>query len=276
LHPRSGRIFVSFGMTFKRKHRFLFVPSLFTLLVCMLTTSLGFSLRQAELRWIGRKLWQNEADGRVEGLLEWNAGEDFLSLGIGHFIWYPEGRRGPFEESFPELLSFLVERGTTLPDWLHVGDPCPWQSRSQWLHERNSPKAQELRRFLVQTVDEQAAFAIHRLEGSLPKMLRQVGPQERERIQQNFAALCRSPKGLYALVDYVNFKGDGTLPTERYQGEGWGLLQVLERMRGEPSLESFARAAEEVLRRRVQNAPVERHEERWLPGWLHRVRGYAD
>ena len=29
------------------------------------------------------------------------------------------------------------------------------------------------------------------------------------------------------MIDYVNFKGDGLKPTERYKGEGWGLLQVL-------------------------------------------------
>ena len=32
------------------------------------------------------------------------------------------------------------------------------------------------------------------------------------------------------LIDYVNFKGEGVLETERYRGRGWGLLQVLEGM----------------------------------------------
>ena len=52
------------------------------------------------------------------GLTSWNQGEDFASLGIGHFIWYPKGRRGPFEESFPKLVSFVSKRGANLPTLL--------------------------------------------------------------------------------------------------------------------------------------------------------------
>jgi hypothetical protein len=37
----------------------------------------------------------------------------------------------------------------------------------------------------------------------------------------------------------------------------------------------FAASAAEILERRVRNAPPERHEERWLPGWKSRVRAYA-
>jgi hypothetical protein len=48
-----------------------------------------------------KKIWQNECNGTIAGLTSWNAGEDFASLGIGHFIWYPKGRRGPFEKVFP-------------------------------------------------------------------------------------------------------------------------------------------------------------------------------
>ena len=43
---------------------------------------------------IGAKIWQNESGGTIAGLTAWNHGEDFASLRIGHFIWYPAGRRG--------------------------------------------------------------------------------------------------------------------------------------------------------------------------------------
>src|SRR4051794_39519410 len=72
-------------------------------LVLCLAPVLGFSavnLSEGEAKRIGQKIWQNECNGTISGLTSWNAGEDFASLGIGHFIWYPEGRRGPFEESF--------------------------------------------------------------------------------------------------------------------------------------------------------------------------------
>src|ERR1700761_3682082 len=63
---------------------------------------------------IGRKVWMNECDGTVTGLTSWNGGEAFPSLGIGHFIWYPAGKRGPYEESFPLLIAYLRDRQVKL------------------------------------------------------------------------------------------------------------------------------------------------------------------
>ena len=60
---------------------------------------------------LGRRIWRNECRGTYSGLTSWNRGEEFASLGIGHFIWYPEGRQGPFRESFPMLLSYLRRHG---------------------------------------------------------------------------------------------------------------------------------------------------------------------
>src|SRR5574337_1281959 len=76
------------------------------------------TLSKAEALRIGRKVWRNECGGTISGLTSWNEGENFASLGIGHFIWYPEGNRGPFEESFPKFLTFAASRGIELPDWL--------------------------------------------------------------------------------------------------------------------------------------------------------------
>ena len=67
----------------------------------------AIELSRAEASRIAKKIWQNECAGTVEGLTSWNAGENFASLGIGHFIWYPKGVRGHFEESFPGLVSFV-------------------------------------------------------------------------------------------------------------------------------------------------------------------------
>ena len=52
---------------------------------------------------IGKKIWQNESGGTLNGLTAWNSGEEFPSLGIGHFIWYPAGFNGRFEESWPSV-----------------------------------------------------------------------------------------------------------------------------------------------------------------------------
>ena len=77
----------------------------------------------------------------------------------------------------------------------------------------------------------------------------------------------------------MNFKGEGVLHTERYQGQGWGLLQVLEGMHGSDggaaAVDEFSRSAKVVLIRRVKNSPAQRHESRWLSGWIHRVISYS-
>ena len=135
----------------------------------------------------------------------------------------------------------------------------------------------ELRQFLVRTIDVQAQFLVERLQESLAKMLNEAGQSERDNVQRQFTRVASTARGCYALVDYVNFKGEGVLSTERYHGQGWGLLQVLEGMHGtEPgaAAREFANSAAAILRRRVQNSPPERHEARWLSGWLNRVRTY--
>ena len=89
--------------------------------------------------------------------------------------------------------------------------------------------------------------------------------------------LLATPEGTYALIDYVNFKGIGTNPRERYEGEGWGLVQVLRDLDDTEGdvVTAFSNAAAERLRMRVALSPPEREEERWLAGWTRRVRGYA-
>jgi hypothetical protein len=243
-------------------------------------TVTGITLSHSDALKVGKRVWQNECGGTISGLTSWNQGEDFASLGIGHFIWYPKGRRGPFEESFPELVSFISKRGAKLPTLLlgGRGKPCPWNSRAEFLKAQNTVEMNQLRLFLAGTVDLQAEFLVARLEAALPKMLAEAAPADRTNVQQQFERLTKTPQGCYALIDYVNFKGEGVLHTERYQGQGWGLLQVLEAMQGNSDSDApdeFARAAKVVLTRRVQNAPPDRHESRWLTGWLRRVNSYS-
>ena len=255
-----------------------------TILTFLLATSFApnalsaIALSHAEALRIGKKIWQNECNGTVSGLTSWNEGENFASLGIGHFIWYPKGQRGPFEESFPKLINFISSRGAKLPKLLvGAGElPCPWNSRAEFLRAQQTPEMKELRQFLADTVDLQAEFLVKRLGNALPKMLDEAAPTKRQNLQQQFERVASTPQGCYALVDYVNFKGEGVLHTERYRGEGWGLLQVLEGMRadGTSPVNEFSRSAAAVLKRRVQNSPSERNEARWLSGWLNRVHSY--
>src|ERR1700736_1088815 len=111
--------------------------------ICLLNTpplAAAAALSPGEANRIGKKIWQNECNGPTSGLTSWNSGENFASLGIGHFIWYPIGQRGPFEESFPPLLSYLKESGVTLPPWLAESHGCPWPDRAAFLADLHSAR----------------------------------------------------------------------------------------------------------------------------------------
>nr|MDQ2659669.1 hypothetical protein [Verrucomicrobiota bacterium] len=99
-------------------------------------------------------------------------------------------------------------------------------------------------------------------------------------VKAKFDRVASSPEGCYALVDYVNFKGEGILDSERYRGQGWGLLQVLEGMsgadQGRAAAKEFSSSAASVLRQRVKNSPPGRNESRWSEGWSRRVRSYQN
>ena len=257
-------------------------PALFTALLLFASTLsavASISLSAAETRRLGRRVWQNECNGTLAGLTSWNAGENFASLGIGHFIWYPKGLRGPFEESFPKFVVFAVGRGARLPENLVLKESCPWNSRAEFNQANETTRMKELRQFLANTVNLQAEFLVERLQESIPKMLAEATPDRRARVRQQFDRVAKSPGGYYALVDYVNFKGEGVLATERYAGQGWGLLQVLEGMSqestGPEAARNFAESAKRVLTTRVRNSPPDRNESRWLPGWINRINTYV-
>jgi hypothetical protein len=235
-------------------------------------------LSESDAKAIGHAIWRNECGERVEGLTSWNAGEGFPSLGIGHFIWYRESAPERFEESFPKLVEFLQAHGAKLPSWLTPGTHCPWNSREEFLRDLNGKRLTELRSLLASSVPEQTRFIVARLEAALPAVLEKAAPNERATLKSRFYRVLKSGRsGTFALVDYVNFKGEGTNENERYNGSGWGLLQVLQGMSGsgEP-VQQFSESAATVLARRVSNAPPERHEEKWLPGWNRRVTNYAN
>jgi hypothetical protein len=232
--------------------------------------------------WIGEKVFANECGGQFSCLTSWNSGENFPSLGIGHFIWYQAGQTEIYSESFPALLEYYQTLGVSLPLWLNsvsLAD-SPWQSREEFYAEIDDGRLSELRSFLHSTMPVQAAFIVQRLQGTLPLLLANSRSNQHTDIENLFYRIANTepPFGIYALIDYVHFKGEGNSLTERYQGQGWGLLQVLEAMLAAPQqgsvLQQFSAAASVVLERRVSNAPPERDEGKWLQGWRNRVAGY--
>lgn len=247
-----------------------------TALFALITLADASALTPKELDQIGRKVWQNECGGTRDGLTSWNAGEGFPSLGIGHFIWYPKGMNGPYEESFPGLVRFLDANGVKVPAWLKDAEDCPWKTKAEFQAEFRSERMNELRDLLAGSIREQSRFLALRMEKALPKLLGAAPAGRRATIQERFQKLAASGKGTFALIDYVNFKGEGTNPNERYRGEGWGLLQVLDGMEdGGDAVKAFSDSAARVLTQRVKNA-APKDESRWLKGWTNRVRSYAE
>ncbi|WP_426533141.1 hypothetical protein [Bradyrhizobium sp. McL0615] len=234
---------------------------------------------------IGQTIWLNETGGRSEAITSWSANEEFASLGIGHFIWFPVGKWLPYEESFPALLEFMRRKNVRLPAWLNQTQiPAnPWRSRAEFRRNANSPQMRELRRFLFDTVAEQTQFMVARAQGAMEKILKTTPDgKEREHIVLQFTRVIRASEDFYPLIDYINFKGEGTNPNEaamnRETGrrQGWGLKQVLLRMNGvtgDPKAvrAEFADAAQFVLQQRVRNLPSNRVFE---VGWLRRVATY--
>lgn len=234
---------------------------------------------QEQLAWLGKQIFRNECNSNPACLTAWNEGENFPSLGIGHFIWYREGQQEIYTESFPELLAYMQNRGIQLPGWIVAADfEQPWATREEFLAARQDEKMTQLRTFLADHMDEQTAFIVSRFDLALAKLLAQVPAAERQALGSRFNAIAsaHAPYGLYALIDYIHFKGEGSNSAERYRGQGWGLLQVLQGMPADASapLDEFVLSARKVLAQRVANAPPERREERWLDGWNNRLSTY--
>lgn len=243
-----------------------------------LTNLFSIFVSTKEMHKIAEKIWKNECGGTIKGLTWWNKDENFGSFGIGHFIWYPEGEEEKFKETFPELMKFLTQQGVLLPVWLKEAKKCPWKNRDEFYNSTHTAKMIELRQILFDTKDLQAVFITKRLKKTLPFMVEHLSPEEKENIEIVFSRLVNNPKGLYALIDYLNFKGDGTSEKETYNGQGWGLLQVLQGISpySRDIVASFVDRAKILLTQRVRNSPPDRNEQKWLKGWLNRVDTYLE
>lgn len=236
----------------------------------------SLSITPEEANQIGNKIWKNECGGKIEGLTSWNKGENFPSLGIGHFIWYSREKEERFEETFPSLIHFLKEKGAHIPSWLETAQHSPWKTKEEFDRNLQNDEMKELRKFLFKTKDLQAMFIALRLEKSFTQMIADLPSNEKEKITTVFNRLASAGQGLYALIDYLNFKGAGTSPKESYQGQGWGLLQVLQKISpsSENPIQDFVTSAKSILTERVKNAPPERNEQQWLKGWFNRLDTY--
>ncbi|TEW52880.1 hypothetical protein [Psychromonas algicola] len=254
--------------------RILLLSSLLFFPLSSIAQSYSISLTNQQNNTLAQLVWKNEGAGLIENLTVWNKNEAFPSLGIGHFIWYPTEQKGPYIEQFPELVAYLVNNNVKVPDWLLTTKVAPWKNREAFYNDFSNSKLSDLRTLLKNTMPLQAKFITQRLEKGIPAILQASSESEQKKIKTQVSALTATPEGIFILLDYINFKGEGISPKERYQGEGWGLKQVLLAMPAQTDniLLSFALSADEVLTRRVKNAP--KNELNWLKGWRVRVHKY--
>lgn len=242
------------------------------------TSSNALSLTAAQKSSIGRKIWQNESAGKVTGLTAWNDGEEFPSMGIGHFIWYPKGFNGRWTETWPEFARYAANRGLSVPA-VGLQPDCPWPNKTSFMRDFNGPQLTGLRNWLAADISVQTEFIAYKSRAALPNIMKAAPAAHRARIQANYQKVATTPNGIYALVDYVNFKGDGTNPKEAYAGQGWGLMWVLIEMRDVPSgpaaAREFGAAAKRRLDLRIKNSPAARGENRWRAGWHNRCDSYG-
>ncbi|WP_029407647.1 hypothetical protein [Thiomicrorhabdus sp. Milos-T2] len=258
-------------------------------------SSISFqSISQQEARWVGHKIYQNECAAKPKNLTYWGKVEDFPSFGIGHFIWYPQGVKQTYEETFPKMVDY-VSRFKPLPLFLQKLSPfnAPWQSKLEFDQAWSGTELTQLRTWLLNTQSYQAEFIAHRFNSEFTKRLALFSQTKQAHYVSIVERMMGFKKGRFALLDYVNFKGFGN-QKENYQGEQWGLFSVLEAMplisvndsdnvginshakthANKVLLNQFIVAAKSRLSLRVKLAPVNRKEQRWLKGWFKRLDGY--
>lgn len=234
---------------------------------------------------VGRQVFLNETGGDRDMITAWNTSEDFASVGIGHFIWFPKGLQTRFNESFPAMLAFLRRRGAKPPAWLDQdpAPPLPWADRKSFMRDFDTPRLRELRAFLHDTVGLQAEYLAVRMQAAMPKIIASLASEaERAHVRAQFERVVAASPDLYPLIDYINFKGEGIVASESFpnaktgEREGWGLKHVLLHMQGTSTeraavLGEFADGARAMLLRRIANNPPDR---RWQAGWMARVETY--
>ncbi len=245
-------------------------------------------LTQADYQWIGERIYQNECAAKPKYLTYWGKGETFPSFGIGHFIWHPKLAESVtdqmFIETFPAMVQF-VSKTHRPPNWLEELSTqsefvAPWSSKEAFDQAWSNNELQQLRDWLLVTQSKQAQFIVLAFQNRWLSETQSLSLNQQTIIQLRLDKMMGFKKGLFAVIDYFNFKGIGLNQKERYQGASWGLASVLmtmnvvEESSQDEYLAQFVIAAKKRLQLRVKLAPPERNEFRWLKGWEVRLDQY--
>lgn len=241
---------------------------------------LAWPLNLEDERKIGKQIWYNEASGKRDLLVFWNPNESFPSLGIGHNIWLPENSKAPYTQEFPSLCRYLERHGVQLPLWLECvyEKGASWQTREEFLQD--TVRLEELRVLLERTVELQTRFMIERLDRQMSLIMQAASQEQKAHVQKMYDYMTSSLLGIYALVDYLNFKGSGLNSKENDQGYYWGLMYILLDMpidtMQENAPQAFSVAAAKRLIMLIQLSAPSYRRLKFMRGWINRIATYAD
>ncbi len=208
-------------------------------------------LSDDELLQIGMQIWQNQCsvwdapDTKItssmkQGLTDWDDDSDVATIGMGQYLWYSSDATNRMQEDWPTVAQALQAKGYPIKQWV-LGE-CPWDTKEEFMAHFNGHKLTYLRKMLAKkpVIVEQTRCDAERLDAALPKILASVHVDTNLTDDQkttlkavitkhfNEVAMTQTPVGLYALMDYVHFRGEGVLQTERIDGDiAWGLRQAL-------------------------------------------------
>lgn len=254
-----------------------------------------FNLSKDELLSLGYRMWNNYAGGTVDGLTKWDgsdADHEFMYLGIAQNIWLPEGSNSIFQADWSTVAEELKKRGCKIKPWM-LKD-CPWKTQEEFDADFNGKKMTWLRTHLSKEkfVRAQAFCIAERLQRAMDPnssdfLLMGLTADQSALVQKNFnlAVNSKDPLGVYTLIDYVNFKGEGRLSgTEEFNGQGWGLLQVLLNMKAPADgasdmdiMVAFVQSAKFTLCQRVINHKTQdptNNDVQYLDMWVAHLNDY--
>jgi hypothetical protein len=234
-----------------------------------------FGLSKHQLLSLGYRMWNNYAGGTLEGLTKWDGSDEhhqFMYLGIANNIWKPANADPMFGQDWPTVARRLQELGCKIQPWML--EDCPWKTEEEFDASFNGKKMTWLRNHLSKKklVRAQAFCIAERLErtideNSVDSLLTGLNDDQKAVVKKNFDLVVhtKNPFGCYALIDYVNFKGEGKLGiSSQFNGESWGLLQVLLNMKTPEDgandstiINTFVDGAKVTLHNRIINHKIE-------------------
>ena len=196
-----------------------------------------------------------------------------LNLGIGQFIWYSNQSSKKYNETFPEFISFLKKK--TSSNKIPHEFLTRFKNKKEFIKWKNQHKTRvnQLEDWLTskKMMQYQTLFIIDKFKNSMQKILVDVDSNR----YKNFQAMMRvkAGHGLFIMIDYMNFKGTGLSKRERYNNQGWGIVQVLDLMntKSPDTVLEFKNKAESLLKTRIKNHPSDK---KYFKSWKNHLNTY--